>query len=161
MNKDEKEEDINEAVCDDLDKYLKLWESAFQEYYVDSQDDFDLMAVQYANMKKRLRNTYKILEACDELNIDLISVGRKTRFIYQTKGWPFKHTGSLFTRKHKIKSEPNEMHTSPAVWEIPRMIPELRKSGGASNGNQTQIDKDVAVEGVYLKRDGEWCYVVE
>lgn len=157
---DEQEVDLAEAVCVSLDSYMAEWEESCMKT-VAAKTDLDEMALSYGKVKGSLKNTREILQACDVLGIDLISIGKETRYIKKTETWPFKHHRSLFTRPHPCPEglqRVSNLPKSPAVWEITSMVEGLK--GSAGNTDQKQFTGHV-VPGVFLKRDGEWCYVVK
>lgn len=145
------ERDISEAETIDLITHFEQWKyPRLLDAY--NMSDFDDMAISIIEIDSTIRRTYDVLAACNDVGIDLISIGVKTPFIKRTLTWPvdFGYRNSMFTREVQYRDK-------EAVWHLPDMVEGITSSCG--NACQRQFDGKL-VSGVYLKKNETWYYVI-
>lgn len=102
-----------------------------------------------ASLKVSTKFTQEFLNKCGEKGIKGVSIGMRSDRIESTKGYPFGHSGSVFSHPVGVKGDTGW----PAIWQV---VEEMKISGGAGNSDQHQVSNDNLIEGVYELKGKTW-----
>ena len=105
------------------------------------------------DFKEAKENTQKFLKECQNVGIQLVSIGTKTDKIESAKEWrSWNHSNSIFADE--------EYGDWPAIWKVADME-NGKYNGGCGNSGQHQFNCSRFIEGVYEFKDGKWKMLEE
>ncbi|MDZ7905155.1 MAG: hypothetical protein U5N55_04830 [Cypionkella sp.] len=120
------------------------------------------LIVQAEAIKTRLqmaaKNTSNILQACSDLKVGLVGIGKRTDEFKDSKDYPFGPSGSVFADGREIEYyqvkgvRKQKKDTWPIAWAIAR---NAGVAAGCGNSGQHQVNGEF-LDGVYRCKDGVW-----
>jgi hypothetical protein len=121
----------------------------------------EALILQAENIRDRIKvaaeNTQNILQACDDLGVPIVGIGKRTDEFKDSKGHPFGAGGSVFAdgrsvEYYQVKGVRHQREGWPIAWQIAR---NAGVSAGCGNSGQHQV-KGEFLDGVYRCKDGVW-----